>query len=83
MEGRAPTSVDRLGRRLPLIWHAPRSGASGSHLAKVSNMKNIIMVVVLEVALTAACLWYSLPNNQPPVFIGGSEVIGGSIHRVD
>jgi hypothetical protein len=46
-------------------------------------MKNIIMVVVLEVALSAACLWYSLPNNQPPVFIGGSEVIGGSIHRVD
>jgi hypothetical protein len=46
-------------------------------------MKNVILVAVLAVTLTAACLWFFLPNNQAPVFIGGSEVIGGSIHRVD
>jgi hypothetical protein len=33
----------------------------------------------LAVALTAACLWFFLRDNQAPVF----EVIGGSIHRVD
>ena len=43
-------------------------------------MKNVILVAILAVTLTAACLWYFLPNNQAPVFIGGSEVIGGSIH---
>jgi RsiW-degrading membrane proteinase PrsW (M82 family) len=43
-------------------------------------MKNIIMVVVLAVALTAACLWFFvMRDDQAPV----SEVIGGSIHRVD
>jgi F0F1-type ATP synthase assembly protein I len=42
-------------------------------------MKNIIIVVVLAVALTAACLWFFVQDNQGPV----SEVIGGSIHRVD
>jgi hypothetical protein len=33
----------------------------------------------LAVALTAACLWFFLRDNQVPVF----EVIAGSIHRVD
>jgi hypothetical protein len=42
-------------------------------------MKNIIMVAVLAVALTATCLWFLLSDNQAP----DSEVIGGSIHRVD
>jgi hypothetical protein len=43
------------------------------------------LVAVLAVALTAACLWFFLPDNQAPVseVIDGSEVIGGSIHRVD
>jgi hypothetical protein len=48
-------------------------------------MKNGILVAVLAVALTAACLWFFLPYNQGPAseIIGGSEVIGGEIHRVD
>jgi hypothetical protein len=43
-------------------------------------MKNIIMVATLAVALTAACLWFFVrDNNRAPV----SEVIGSSIQRVD
>jgi heme/copper-type cytochrome/quinol oxidase subunit 4 len=42
-------------------------------------MKNVIVVAVLAVALTAACFWLLLSDNQAP----HSEVIGGSIHRVD
>ena len=42
-------------------------------------MKNVIMVVVLAVALTAACLWFFMRESQAPVF----EVIGSSIQRVD
>jgi hypothetical protein len=42
-------------------------------------MKNIIMVAVLAVVLTAACLWFLLWENQAP----HSEIIGGWIHRVD
>jgi hypothetical protein len=37
-------------------------------------MKNVIVVAVLAVALTAACLWLLLSDNQAP----HSEVIAGS-----
>jgi hypothetical protein len=30
-------------------------------------MKNVILVAVLAVTLTAACLGFFLPNNQAPV----------------
>jgi hypothetical protein len=38
-------------------------------------MKNVILVAVLSVALTAARLWFLLSDNQAP----HSEVIGGRV----
>jgi hypothetical protein len=42
-------------------------------------MKNLMMVAVLAVAFTAACLWFLLWENHIP----DSEIIGGSIRRVN
>jgi hypothetical protein len=42
-------------------------------------MKNLMMVAVLAVVVTAACLWFLLWENHVP----DAEIIGGSIRRMN